>query len=207
MLESISKTRLETLSDGIFAIILTLLVLEIRVPHIGSPHSLSELSHALLHLVPKFIGWVISFFTVCVIWLNHHRLFETLATSDRGVFWWNAQCLLWTSFIPFPTALIGDYPMNKLAVSFYGIVMFLMGISFVLFRRYLYKNPHLFHRHVNQEHFRKGIIYTILFGPLAYFIGASLAWVSPIASFICYALITMYFVFPRTLNSVKNETI
>ena len=127
-----SKNRVEAFSDGIFAIIITLLVLEIKVPHISGHNSTSELLEALLELLPKFIGWIISFFTVAVIWVNHHKLFKQFKFLDHGIFWWNALLLLWTTFIPFPTAVLGDYPENATSVIFYGLVMALMASSFTL---------------------------------------------------------------------------
>ena len=125
-----TKSRVEAFSDGIFAIIITLLILEIKVPHIKSPESIGELTESLLHLAPKFIAWVISFLSVAVIWVNHHRIFESLKHINHAVFWLNANLLLWVSFIPFPTALMGDYPNNKLAVSFFGLSSLMMGIAF-----------------------------------------------------------------------------
>src|SRR5512137_698148 len=139
--EEIGRGRLEALSDGVFAIVVTLLVLEIKVPHIQASESVAAAGGALWALMPKFVSWVISFVTVCVIWMNHHRLFRVVARIDRGLFWWNANLLLWTSFIPFPTALMGDLPTNRLAVSFYGVVMFLMALAFVLMRWHLHRRP------------------------------------------------------------------
>ena len=141
--EIIGRGRLEALSDGVFAIVVTLLVLEIKVPHVAEHDSMAELGRALLTLAPKFISWVISFVTVCVIWLNHHRLFTAVSRMDHGLFWLNANLLLWTSFIPFPTALMGDYPTSNLAVSFYGLVMFLMSLAFVLLRVHILRHADL----------------------------------------------------------------
>jgi len=118
--EIIRRGRVEALSDGVFAIVVTLLVLEITVPHVAEHDLMAELARVLWTLAPKFVNWVISFVTVCVIWLNHHRLFTMGSRIDNGFFWLNANFLLWTSFIPFPTALMGDYPTNRLAVTFYG---------------------------------------------------------------------------------------
>ncbi|HNQ16135.1 MAG TPA: TMEM175 family protein, partial [Pyrinomonadaceae bacterium] len=73
-----TKGRVEAFSDGIFAIIVTLLVLEIKVPHIADHDSVGELAAQLWNLAPKVIAWMISFLTVCVIWVNHHRIFEVV---------------------------------------------------------------------------------------------------------------------------------
>ena len=197
----VSKGRVEALSDGVFAIVVTLLVLEIKVPHVDAHDSVRALAGALLALAPKFVSWVISFATVCVIWLNHHRLFMRIGRLDNGLFWLNANLLLWTSFIPFPTALMGDYPGNRLAASFYGIVMLMMAFAFVLMRWRLHCHDGLLQDGADRELFREGTRRSVWMGPVAYGIGASLAWVFPPAAFVCYAAIAAYFVRPRGAGS------
>lgn len=192
-IEDISRGRTQALNDGVFAIVVTLLVLELKVPHLTAPDSLSELTEALRELLPKFVSWVISFMTVCVIWLNHHRLFKMMARIDNGLFWWNANLLFWTSFIPFPTGLMGDYPTNKLAVSFYGMVMFMMACAFVLERIHLHRHTHLIHDNTDLAEFRRSTLYSVALGPVAYAIGAGLAWINVGAAIVCYAALTLYY--------------
>ncbi|OHD12453.1 MAG: hypothetical protein A2086_07305 [Spirochaetes bacterium GWD1_27_9] len=67
---------------------------------------------ALYKILPKIVSWMINFFTICIIWVNHHRLFETIKSFNNTLFWLNANLILWVCFIPFPTALIRDYPNN-----------------------------------------------------------------------------------------------
>ena len=162
-----TKSRVEAFSDGIFAIIVTLLVLEIKVPHIENHDSVNELATALWDLSPKIIAWIISFFTVCVIWVNHHRIFEVMKDINQPFFWLNANLLLWVSLIPFPTALMGDYPHNPLAVCSYGAVSLMMGIAFSLIRIYMWRNPELT-RNLTREELWIGVRNVILFGPLPY---------------------------------------
>ena len=195
--EQIGKGRVEALSDGVFAIVVTLLVLEIKVPHVEAHDSVRALAGSLLALAPKFMSWVISFVTVCVIWVNHHRLYAQVARIDNGLFWRNANLLLWTSFVPFPTALMGDYPGNRLAVSFYGIVMLLMALAFVLMRWHLQRHDDLLLEGADRVRFRTGTRFSILMGPTAYAMGAGMAWVSAAAAFVCYAAIAAYFVLPH----------
>ena len=199
-----TKSRVETFSDGIFAIIITLLILEIKVPHIESPESVSELTESVLHLAPKFIAWVISFLSVAVIWVNHHRIFESLKHINHAVFWLNANLLLWVSFIPFPTALMGDYPNNKLAVSFFGLSSLMMGIAFLLFRIYMWKRPEITND-LTDEYLRKGVWNVLLFGPTLYLLGTATAWIHPYIAFAFYALVTIYFIFPQSGTSPKTE--
>lgn len=192
-----TKSRVETFSDGIFAIIVTLLVLEIKVPHIEHPDSVAELAAALWALAPKVIAWMISFFTVCVIWVNHHRIFEVMKEIDQKFFWLNANLLLWCSLIPFPTALMGDYPDNPLAVSAYGAVSFLMGVAFALIRIYMWRKPELT-KGLSDEELWVGVRNVLFFGPTPYLVGIGCAWIYEPLAFILYAFVTIYYIFPRS---------
>src|SRR5262249_25950995 len=101
--------RIEAFSDGAFAIVVTLLVLELKVPVLKDHASTRELVHALAEHVPKFLSWLISFIIVAKFWLNHHHLLGLARHSDYALIWMNALFLLLQSFIPFPTALMGEY--------------------------------------------------------------------------------------------------
>lgn len=198
--EILSKNRVETFSDGIFAIVVTLLVLEIHVPQLRDATSTSELREALVELMPKFISLIVSFMTICVIWVNHHRVFSLLNSFDAGLFWLNANLILWVSLIPFPTALIGDLPSNAVALSFYGGILSLMALSFVFMRLYLQAKPHLL-QPVSMVEFRKGTVASFLFGPIPYVIGALSAYIQPTLSLALYVLVPIYFIAPVVARS------
>jgi len=189
-----SKNRVETFSDGIFAIIITLLVLEIKVPHIEELHSPTALLEALLGLLPKFLSWIISFFTVAVIWVNHHKLFKQFKHLDNGIFWWNAVLLLWTTFIPFPTAVVGDYPGNTTSFILYGLVMALMAASFSGMRFYVLSHKNLLEENTNMSDFKKGTYYSVAFGPVLYLLGTLAVFVHPFAAFFIFFAIPVYFI-------------
>ena len=104
-----SKARVETFSDGVFAIIVTLLVLEIKIPTIDNYESSKALLDALVLIIPKMLTWMISFLIICVIWVNHHRIFEQIKTITHGIFWFNANLLMWCSLIPFPKSCCFNY--------------------------------------------------------------------------------------------------
>ena len=197
-MEYFTKNRVETFCDGIFAIIVTLLVLEIKVPHIERAESFADLFPVLVDLTPKFLSWVISFLIVCVIWVNHHRLFEIFKEINHSIFWLNANLLLWVSFIPFPTALMGDYPHNKLAVSFFGLVLALMGLAFFLLRYYIWRNPQVLNRTLSAPELRLGVTRSIYFGFALYLMGAAVAWIHPYLAFAVYAFIPVYYMFPSS---------
>lgn len=192
---ALTKNRVETFSDGIFAIIVTLLILELKVPHLEQPASGRELLYAIGSLLPKFISWVISFVTLCIVWVNHHRLFEVFKGINIVFFWINVNLLLWVCFVPFPTALIGDYPRNPVAVAFYGAVMACVGLAFFIARLYGLRHTGLLKDGINLKAYRKSVRFAFFFGFLFYAIAAAVAWVHTYLSFMAYFLIALYFVF------------
>ncbi len=190
-----SKSRVEAFSDGIFAIIITLLVLEIKVPHISNYQSSQELMQALFRLLPKFTGWIISFFTIAVIWVNHHKIFKQIKHFNNGIFWLNALLLLWASFIPFPTAVLGDYPENIVSIVLYGVVMASMALSFTLMRIYALRHPEVLNEDVRLDSFRKGTWFSLLFGPVTYLLGAGAGFLHPWLAITVFLAIPVYFIF------------
>lgn len=200
MNNTLNKNRVEAFSDGIFAIIITLLVLEIKVPHIQGSESAGDLMKALAGLLPKFTSWIISFFTIAVIWVNHHRIFKQLKFLDHGIFWWNAFLLLWTSFIPFPTAVLGDYPGNQTSIILYGMVMALMALGFTLMRLYAIRRKGLLEETVDLANFGQSTIRSFLFGPLLYLMGMAAGFIHPALAFGVYLAIPVYFIFSESKN-------
>lgn len=200
-----SKVRVETFSDGIFAIIITLLVLEIKVPEIENHNSSQELFQSLVNLLPKMMSWLVSFIIVCVIWVNHHLIFQQVKTVSHTLFWLNANLLLWCAFIPFPSALLGDYVTNSAAQMFFGIVLSIMAFSFVLIRLYLIKNEILLNDNVNLDYYKTTIKQSILFGPILYFIGALSSLIHPYLSFGIFFFIPFYFIFFYNTNVKKQQ--
>jgi uncharacterized membrane protein len=200
--EFIQKNRLEAFSDGVFAILITLLVLEIKVPHIEQHNSTGALQAALQSLLPKFLSWVISFLVIAVIWVNHHRILERVEKADHSFFWLNTNLLLWTSFIPFPTALMGDYAHNPLAVSLFGIVLSLSALAFTFLRKYLADHGDLLKKEIGPHVLKHTVLKSFLLGPLAYGMGAAAAWIHTGVSWAIYLIIPLYFIFP----SIKHKT-
>src|SRR5437899_11745922 len=100
--------RIEAFSDGVFAIVVTLLVLELRVTVLHDRSGVNELGHQLVDLLPKFFSWMISFIIICKFWLNHHHLLTFARHATYGMIWLNSIFLMGQAFIPFPTALMGQ---------------------------------------------------------------------------------------------------
>ena len=127
---ALSFERILFFSDAVFAIVITLLVLEIRVPHIEADHlSESAIRHELLGLLPKFLGFIYSFFIVGLMWIEHHRIFRFIGAWDFGLVWRNLLFLLFVAFIPFPTALFSEYFRSQTAFDLYVISFALAALT------------------------------------------------------------------------------
>lgn len=114
----LSFERVVFFSDAVFAIVITLLVLELKVPHL-TEHTESSLRHALVELLPRVAGFVISFLIIGLMWIEHHRIFRYIADYDAGLLWRNLLLLLCVSFVPFPTALFSENFWSRTAFILY----------------------------------------------------------------------------------------
>jgi uncharacterized membrane protein len=126
----LSKGRLEAFSDGVIAIIITIMVLELKAPHGADLDALRE-------LVPTFLSYVLSFVYVGIYWNNHHHLFQITRHVDGRVLWANLHLLFWLSLVPFATAWMGDNHFAALPVAAYGVVLMLAGMAYYILTRVL----------------------------------------------------------------------
>lgn len=132
-----SPSRLEALADGVFAIAITLLILEIRLP--GSPDS-GELGQALRALWPSYLGYVTSFVIIGIMWMNHHTIFRLIERVDHTFIVLNLLLLLFVAFVPFPTRVLAEHLRDRdgqaTATAFHTGTFTLIGIIFNLLWRY-----------------------------------------------------------------------
>ena len=127
-----SNERVAFFSDGVFAIVVTLLVLELKVPEIHDEYSSRELFHELWQMKHKFMSFALSFLFTVNLWFSHNQFFKTLARIDNVLLWLNNILLLSICFIPYPTSLIGDYPHNSAGVIIFGINWIIVPLLFYL---------------------------------------------------------------------------
>lgn len=135
-----SKERVEFFSDAVFAIILTLLVLELHIPEIADHSTFDEYIIAMMPLIPKFISFILSFVMVAIYWVNHHYFFRHLHTATLGLVWVNNLLLLTICFIPFPTAFLGSHPTDQFPVMIYGSYSLISSLAFLILRIYSMHN-------------------------------------------------------------------
>jgi uncharacterized membrane protein len=126
----VTKGRLEAFSDGVIAIIITIMVLELRVPH-------GDTLDALAPLLPVFLSYVLSFTYVGIYWNNHHHMLHSAQHINGSVLWANLHLLFWLSLFPFATAWMGENHVGRWPVAVYGVVSFMSGAAYFVLSRAL----------------------------------------------------------------------
>ena len=183
--------RLHALIDGVFAIALTLLVLDLPRPE----HS-THLAHALLQQWPSYAAYLVSFVTLGILWIEHHGMMGAVRAIDRRFLERTLAFLLFISIIPWPTALAADYARGgfgdaRAAAVLYAATMLMMGLSFAWGWRYLTLHPELVAAPARSA-FPAGTRRALL-GGLVYLVSIGVAFVSPLASFAIDAVVAVYF--------------
>ncbi len=144
--------RIEAFSDGVFAIAITLLVLDIKVPHIHGVSARESLLGALMQQWPMYLAYVISFITILIIWANHHSLFNYIRRSDDRFVFLNGMVLLLVTFVPFPTALLSEYirsDNSQIAAAVYSGTYLLISVVFNFAWGYAAHHNRLLDRHAD----------------------------------------------------------
>jgi len=184
-------TRVEAFSDGVFAIAITLLILEIKVPREVAP---GRLAAELLRLWPSYLAFLASFANIGVMWVNHHRLFGLIRRSDDGLVGLNLLLLLGVTWVPFPTAVLAEHllgPDQRTAGLLYAGTFFLLAIAFNLLWR------HAVRRGLCAEHADvASITRQYALGPVLYAVTAAVAWLSATACLVVSGLLAVYFALP-----------
>jgi uncharacterized membrane protein len=180
-----SKARLEAFSDGVFAVIITIMVLDLKVP--------TQVTFAgLVQVLPVFSTYVLSFIYVGIYWNNHHHLLHASQKVNGRILWANLHLLFWLSLAPFATAWLGEDPRATAPVTLYGCVLFFAGTAYYILARSLI-------RHHGQDSAlaasigkdRKGLISLVV-----YAVAIALAFRWPVLSCACYVLVAFMWLIP-----------
>jgi uncharacterized membrane protein len=186
-----SKNRLEAFSDGVFAIVITLLILDVRLPA-DKPLTLETLRG----VVPHVLAFVLSFVIVGVYWVSHHNMLHFIRQVDRQLLWLNLMLLLIIVFIPFPAALLGQHPDSALAVTLYGGNLMLVNAAGTAMWLYAVSRPHLAGDGLAPA--LRGFIARLHAAPILVY-GAAIAlahWYVPL-SLILFAAVPAFFILPN----------
>ncbi len=200
--------RLETFADGVMAIAITLLILEVRVPQ---PDALvhQTLRSALAEQWPSYVGFVVSFLTIGVIWVNHHEMFKLIERATRGFLMLNVIFLMTISFLPFPTALVADYVRHPdgrtTATLVYGLTMIAISVMFNVVWRAASTDGRLLVDGVNPDALAR-VTRSYLGGPIVYTIATLLAFVNPFISLGIFAVMAVFWMLPSAGVRVATLT-
>jgi uncharacterized membrane protein len=180
--------RIEAFSDGVIAIIVTIMVLELKLPPDGSPQALAKVA-------PTVLSYILSFIVVAIMWVNHHQLLYSARRSDGRLLWANNFLLFCMSLIPFATAYLGQHYTEPLPAAVYGVVMAMSGLGFTLLRAAIGRH---------QEHDRALLLLMSQrknwFSVTLYAASVPLAYYSVWLSFGIFALIPVLYFMPESLS-------
>jgi uncharacterized membrane protein len=201
--------RIEAFSDGVFAIAITLLVIEIGVPHLDEEPEGTTLFEALLQQWPSYLGYAISFLQIGVIWANHHNRFRYIVRSDHILLFLNILFLMCVAFIPFTTALLAEYLRGSgaeqaTAGAVYAGTLAVTAVFFTLLWLYAARNYRLVSRNLDPNLLRTMTRRYVL-GAVAYLLTFALAFVSVTASLILIVVLALIFVLPEPGDRSRKE--
>ena len=193
----LSPHRLEALADGIFAIAMTLLVLELRVPEATGP---GDLASRLGALWPRFATFFISFIVLGVYWFAHHQTFYFIVRVNRTLVWLSILYFLGAALIPFVASLLGSYPEDPVALSLYGVVLALLAVVGYVIWWYVTGDRGLIDQKLDPDLVRK-VRRWIAAGPMVIPVAIVLAFVEPILTLLIYLVLPAVFVLFNPVDS------
>ena len=187
-------SRLEAFSDGVIAVIITIMVLELKVPHVATPQ-------ALLADAPSFLVYGLSFAVVAIMWVNHHHFLAKARYADPALLWSNNNLLFWMSLIPFVTAFLGENCHQPFAVAVYGAVMALTCAAFLILQIVLTRQNH--DDEARQIEFRR-LNWKSTATVLCYAASVPLAYVSVNVSFAIFVFFPLIYFWPERKHTTSD---
>jgi uncharacterized membrane protein len=180
-----NKSRLEAFSDGVLAIIITIMILEIKVPDDSTFESLKP-------LIPVILSYVLSFVYVGIYWNNHHHMFQVVKKINGSILWANLFLLFWLSLIPFGTNWIGEQHFAAVPMSVYGFILLMCAISYTILQNKIIK-------HEGKESLLFQAIQSDIKGKISlvcYVLAISLAFITPWISGLLYITVALIWIIP-----------
>ncbi|MFY9659034.1 MAG: TMEM175 family protein [Terriglobales bacterium] len=186
-MDGMGTNRLEAFSDGVIAVIITIMVLELKPPHDTTLTSLRSLA-------PEFLSYILSFLVVAIMWVNHHHMMHSVRRADARLLWANNALLFWMSLVPFVTAYMGNNCRDPRAVALYGVLLALCSVSFVLLR------SAIIHQHRDNPdlaRYHRRILFKNLNSLLFYVAAVPLAFVDVRIAFFIFVFVALSYFLPE----------
>ena len=180
-----NKYRIEAFSDGVLAIIITIMILEIKVPQQGTFESLKP-------LIPIFLSYILSFIYIGIYWNNHHHMFQIAKMVNGAVLWANLFLLFWLSLIPFATSWMGEQQFSTIPMAIYGFILLMCAISYTILQNKIMKlegEKSLLRQAVQKD--KKGKI-----SLCCYILAIPMAFISPWISGLLYIIVALIWIIP-----------
>jgi uncharacterized membrane protein len=185
-----ATNRLEALSDGVFAIVMTILVLEISIPLITEASANTELMRELAEMWPKFFAYVLSFLVLGVMWVNHHFMFHHIKRANNKLAWLNILFLMFVALVPFSTSLLGEYSNTQTAVVAYGVNVILILVAGFTLWSYVTGKYRLVDDDIDPKIVKRTKIMFVV-GFFYFLVAMGVSFISPIAAFCIYGLMAL----------------
>ena len=201
----ISTTRLENFSDGVFAMVLTLLAFQFKVPKFSNDVDLMQNFYELVRIAPYLLGFIFSFFFIAVFWVNHHHLYHVIKETNGTLLWYNIYFLFWITMLPFAIAMVGDHPLVPLAAVSLGFVLFMASVAAYLLFRYSYVKSKLVDETLSNDSIKSGLSKNML-AIIITLIGILIAFKWVYISYCVYFAVLIIYVNPLKMEKRIRPT-
>jgi uncharacterized membrane protein len=196
----IGKNRIEALSDGIFAIVMTLLILELHVPSLPATAANVEVTAALFSLWPKFVSYLVAFVSLGVFWIAHHIMYHAVQGADRTLLWLNIVFFMFVSLLPFSTSVLNAFPSALIAPFLFGANLAVVGWLLFFQWKYASSQSGMLAPFVTEE-FTAAVSLRMLAVPIATTLTATVCFWSSGISVAVYLVLLPLYVLPATKNA------
>jgi uncharacterized membrane protein len=195
----ITTNRIEAFSDGVIAIIITIMVFDIKMPPFEGALTSAIIWAKLSVLLPKIAAYALSFLILGILWVNHHFFMHQVKKADRALMWYNVHLLFWMSLLPLPTSFLGEHHHLPEATTLYGVNMFMIALSFTLMRTHAQDKAKLFHDGLSEKNRRRYLVMNRISTSL-YFVSIFAGYVSVYIPIAIFTLVALAYFVPQKLE-------